>query len=411
MKINTNPIIREFKYKAKVKRGKVIKKRITAKTKEEAIKYINDIDQKLIWIKDTTPKFLTDEKIKQEELVSFFKKFATYIRASINPVSTIGLLLNENFSYPMKIFLAELRESFKSGLPANIALKKTGLIDNQIATLVEIGEKTGSLPNSLEEIADLMEKKIIMKKKLRKALMKPGFTILFAFCIVAFVVPTMIEPIKGIFQSIGTGEIPALTQAVLGFTDFLKNNSLFLFIGIILFIISIIWLYSSNKNAKKYFDRFIFNLPILGPFIQSSYIFLFFITLNMFIQSGFTLVQALKEITGSLSNVEIKEDINAVALEVKNGKPLSRAILQSVYIPDKYKESLLSGEKTGSLKKDLDNIIDLSNKTFEEEGEKVVVKLTTIISGLVMGIVALVIFSVYMPMFSLMSSINKTLAE
>jgi type IV pilus assembly protein PilC len=411
MKINKDPKVREFSYKAKVKRGKVIKKKITTSSKEEAKTIISDMDLTLISIKDITPLFIINSDIKDIELISFFRKFASYIRASLSPVSTINILLNENYSYSMKLFLAELRESFKAGLPANVALKKTGLITNQTAKLVEIGEKTGTLPNSLEEISNLLEQKIIMKKKLKKALIKPSFTILFVFAIVAFVVPTMIEPIKGIFQSIGNGDIPPLTKAVLNTTDFLKQNIIYLFISLILFLIGIISLYTSNKKAKKQFDRIIFNLPILGPFIQSSYIFLFFITLNMFIQSGFSLLQALKEITSSLNNNEIKEDINAIAIEIKNGKPLSKAILQSVYIPDKYKESLYSGEKTGSLKKDLENIIYLSNKTFEEEGDKVVLKLTTTISAFVMGIVGLVIFSVYMPMFSLMGAINKTLTE
>ena len=106
----------------------------------------------------------------------------------------------------------------------------------------------------------------------------------------------------------------------------------------------------------------------------------------MFVQSGFALPQALKEISSSINNLEMKEDLNAVNIEVKNGLPLSKAIMQSVYIPDIYKETFASGEKTGSLKADLLKTIDLINEHFEEESKKVISKITMTISLFVSAI-------------------------
>jgi len=411
MKINKDPIIRLFSYKAKVKRGKVIKKTIAAETKSEAIATIKKMGYQLISIKDKTPFIIRTEEVPKKELVSFLFKFATYIDSSMPPIAVLNTVLNEDFSYQTKLFFGDLKQSFKDGLPAHIAFKKTGLIDNQTAQLIQIGESTGTLSKSLIEIATLIDKKVKMKEDLKKSTLKPAFTVLFAINIVVFVVPTMIEPIKSIFTSIGKGEIPPLTQFMLNMTDYMKTNGHFVLIGVALFLISIIWLYTTNKGAKKLIDKMLIKMPIIGSFVQSSYIFLFFVTLNMFVQSGFSVVQALSEITKSISNEEIKEDINAVSIEVKNGKPLSQAILQSVYIPDMFKETFISGEKTGSLKEDLLEVINLSNKNFEEESKKVVTKITGAISAMVMGIVGVVVFAVYMPMFSLIGTINQTLAE
>lgn len=410
MQLNKNPKIRLFRYYAKVKRGKPVTKVIAAENKAEAVDYVKKVGQSLIKIKDITPFFILDSKIPEFEFISILMKFSTYIKSSMSPVNIITSLLNEEYSYQTKIFLATLRDSFKEGLPAYIAFKKTGLIDNQISQLIQIGEKTGTLPTTLIEIAKLLEKKALMKKSLKKSLVRPVFTIIFAFAIVAFVVPSMIEPIKGIFTSVGKGEIPMLTKIVLGVTDYIKANGFYVFYGMVMGIASFIWIYTTNLKAKAIFDKMLLNMPIIGRFIQISYNYIIFVTLNMFVQSGFALPQALKEISSSINNLEMKEDLNAVNIEVKNGLPLSKAIMQSVYIPDIYKETFASGEKTGSLKADLLKTIDLINEHFEEESKKVISKITMTISLFVSAIVGIVVFAVYMPMFSLIGAINQSMA-
>lgn len=411
MIINKNPTVRLFKYTGTVKRGSKIKKVIAAKNREEAIKIVKDRDQVLEKIRDITPIVIMNEKVPEFELINFLRDFGDYIESQFTPTIILNLFMNKQYSYQTKVFFSKLYESFRQGMPAHVAFKQTGVVDKQVEKIIQTGEKTGKLVEALREIADLIEMRAKMKKELKISMIRPVFTMLFAIGIVAFVIPAMVEPIKGVFASVGKGEIPALTKVVLGVTGYVKANGVVMLYGNLLLILSVVWLYTTNLKAKLIMDKMILRMPVIGPFVQSGYVYMFFVSLNMFVQSGFSPANALKEIAASISNSAMKEDIIAVNIESKNGLSLSKAIQQSIYIPDVHKEIFASSEKKGDLKDTLEDTIKKVHKEYEAESKKVILKVTTFISVLVAALVAVVVFSVYMPMFSLIGSINQSLTE
>jgi len=95
----------------------------------------------------------------------------------------------------------------------------------------------------------------------------------------------------------------------------------------------------------------------------------------------------------------------------KEGFSLKDIVTDMVYFPPLYKDMLISADIKGTLAVDIKELIKLSYKDFNEKSDKFISLITSFIGIVVMAIVAIIIFAVYMPMFSVVGAINEGIAN
>jgi len=426
-----------YKFKIKTERNRYLTKKIAAKNKEEVQRYINEYSGtvKTIYIKSAAPlkdridrKFAeltgknTDEdfrkeilarakRIKQIEIARFLRRFAEATEASIKPIDIIDSLLQEDFSYNLKMLFIELQKELNKGNPLFISLSLIPGIPKESIAIIKIGEESGSLSKTLVQVAKDIELKVDIKKKLKSGLMKPFFTLLFALAIVIFIVPTMVNPIKDMFSQFGDAKLPILTRIVITATDFITAYTPFITGFLVAFTIIFVILYKKVYLVKLKTDQLILNLPIIGTFLRDLSTLNILVGINMYVQSAVPLGEALYRIIKTVKNAELREELEFISKEVDRGKYLSDALSQSIYFNDYIKGEIAVAEKEGSLIKKLNQIIEILDKRISENSEIMISRLTKTIGLIVTIIVGIVIIAVYSPMFALMGEVNKSIME
>ena len=426
-----------FKFKIKTERKRFLIKIISARDKNEVKEFIKGYsgEVKTIYIKNAAPLkdkidnyfankigknseedikkeiLLRAKKIKPLETARFLSRFSEATNASVKPMDIIASLLQEDFSYNMKMLFIELEENLNKGNPLHVALSIIPGLSSEALSIIKIGETTGKLPKTLDQVAKDITLKVEIKKKLKKGLMKPFFTLLFAFGIVIFIVPTMVNPIKDLFSQFGGAELPILTRIVIYSTDFITNNAPFIGIALFLLIIFINIGLKKSYNFKLNYDRLILNMPIIGKFIRDISTLKILVGINMYVQSAIPLSEALASTLKTINNNELREELLYISNEVDRGKNFSQALSQAVYFNDYIKGEISVAEKEGSLVKKLNQIIDILDVKISEDSEIMISGLTKTIGLLVSLIVGVVIIAVYSPMFSLMGQVNKNIME
>lgn len=426
-----------YEFKIKTERNRFLTKKIAAKSKSEVKKYIETYNGsiKIIYIRSAAPlkdridaKFAsmfkpqTEEQIKKEriakakkisplDLARFLDRFAESIEASIKPLQIIDSLLQEDFTYQLKMILIELKVELNKGNSLNKSLSLFPGLTRETLNIIKIGEESGKLPDTLRQVSKDLKLRAEIKKKIKKGLTKPFFTFLFALSIVIFLVPTMVNPIKDMFTQFGDAKLPVLTRIVISATDFITNYSPYI-AGFILTVAIIgIFLYKKQYKFKLMVDKKMIELPIIGVFIKNMSILKILVGINIYIQSSVPLAEALSKTIETVSNAEIKEELIYISREVDRGKDFSSAMSQAIYFNDYIKGEISVAEKEGSLVKKLDQIINILDSKTNEESDIMINGLTKTIGFLVAIIVGVVIIAVYSPMFSLMGEINKSIME
>jgi len=131
-------------------------------------------------------------------------------------------------------------------------------------------------------------------------------------------------------------------------------------------------------------------------------------TLATLVAAGVDIIKAL-EITGTTSgNAVVEEALANVRERVHEGVPIAQPLIENPVFPPMVSQMVKIGEETGELDAMLGKIADF----YEDEVDSSIQSLTSIIEPLMMigvgAMVGVIIISMYLPMFKLLSLINES---
>lgn len=406
--------LKVYKYKASLKNGRTVTGNIYSFSEEEAKRELKNRDLYLLKIKNNTPFYSKWTKPSDLEKGLLFEKISEQLKTGSDFQRILNNLKRDNFSFASIKMIEGLLLEIKKGKGFGDALKSLNLFSSEIIEIVFAGEESAKLVEVLKDLSELFIEQSNIKKTVLKASFKPIGLLIFSFLIVIFIIPRMLEPIKGVFKSFenkieGEG-IPAITTMVINMIEFISGKG-----GISLGLTTLLlfflgrYYYLNNLVFKRYIDYKIIELPLIGLFKKKLTSYITFLSLNVLYKAGIPITVSFFMIAKSQNNIALKEDLLAVAEELKEGKSLNKAINQSLYITPRLKDMIIQGDLSGSLEYELKKGKILAKKDFDEFSEILIKGLVSIVGFLVSLLVATIIISVYLPIFSMVNQIMSNM--
>ena len=216
-----------------------------------------------------------------------------------------------------------------------------------------------------------------------------------------FLVPIFVS----IFDQLG-GELPTLTQIVLSCSNFLKATWFILLPGVIGGIFGLKKFLKTDTGRRRW-DAVKLKLPMkIGDVVLKVTMARFSRTLSTLVAAGVDIIKAL-EITGQTSgNWVVENALAGVRQKVGEGVPIAQPLVENPVFPAMVSQMVKIGEETGELEKMLGKIADF----YEDEVDASVQALTSIVEPIMMlgvGVmVGIVIITMYLPMFKLLTLIK-----
>jgi type IV pilus assembly protein PilC len=346
------------------------------------------------------------KKIKPKSLQIFSRQFATMIDAGLSVVGALVILEEQSDDKYLSAVITELRADVEGGLLLSQAMSRHPKVFNRLyIAMVEAGEAAGILDQVLDRVAFQIEKETQIKRRVKGAMIYPTMVLIFATLVLIgmllFLVPIFVD----IFKTLG-GDLPLLTQYVVGLSDFLKGNWMFLFPGVGLAFFGFRKA-KRTEQGRKVWDRFKLKVPMkIGGVVLKVTIARFSRTLSTLVAAGVDIINAL-EITGQTAGNWVVEDALAdVRARVHEGTPIAQPIVENAVFPPMVGHMVKIGEETGELEKMLGKIADF----YEDEVDSAIATLTSIIEPVMMiGVglmVGVIIISMYLPMFKMLTLVK-----
>ena len=174
-------------------------------------------------------------------------------------------------------------------------------------------------------------------------------------------------------------------------------------IAIILIITAIN--YIKTEDGKKEFDAIKLKIPIIGDIFRYIYISRFAENLSVLLDGGIPIVRALIIVSEVVNNKSYESVILRAADEVKTGGSMSNVFARSQYFPPIVAQMIKIGEESGKISEVLRHISDFYGK----ETDRIARNLSTMLEPImicILGVgVAVIVFAVLMPIYSLTSAI------
>jgi len=401
----------KFNFQAKNSEGEVREGRIEASNRNEAISVLQEKGLIPISLKDENESnnFLYDiEKIwssvNQQELAVFYRQFSTLVEAKVSITVALKAIEEQTEDKLLGSVLIEMIGDIEDGMALSESMMKhTEVFSSLAINMVRAGEISGNLQKSISFIADNTEKAYQLNSKVKSALMYPSF-VLGAAVFIGFVVFTIVLPkLTRVFDDMNV-DIPWYTRLIMDAGNFMQSFWWAVLIAIGAGVVGILY-YVKTDSGKDDLDQIKLKIPIIKKMLKYVYISRFSENLSILLVGGIPIVKALVIVGDIVDNGVYRKIILRAADEVKTGGVMSSVFVRYEEFPPILAKMIKVGEETGKISDVLNNIAAF----YDQEIDRMTKNMTALIEPILivaLGIgVAILVFAILMPIYSLTYSI------
>jgi type IV pilus assembly protein PilC len=205
--------------------------------------------------------------------------------------------------------------------------------------------------------------------------------------LMVFVIPKF----KEIFEDLLQGKaLPALTQMVIGFSDLVAHNGLYVLGGLVGLVFVIRFL-SKTDGGRRALDVMKLKAPIFGQMVRKTAIANFTRTLGTLMTGGVPILQALNIVRDVTNNAVLA----AAIAQVKEGETIVSPLEASGVFPAMVVSMIQVGEETGALPEMLMKVAE----NYDDEVDTAVEAMTSIIEPIMIIFLAVVVGTIVIAMF------------
>jgi len=396
-----------FEYKGKTLGGKQVQGELKAKNRAELERFLrgNRILVTNVSKKPQQIQIKFGSGIKKIDISRFTRQFATMISAGLPMVQCLEILATQMESAELRKVVTKVKESVQAGATLSEALgKHKKVYDDLYVNMVEAGEVGGALDTILIRLAQYREKADKLARKVKGALVYPIVVMVVAigvtYAMLTFIVPVFAK----MFAGLGA-ELPAPTRMVLGFSNFLRSNSLFMILLLVAGAIGF-RMYLKNPKGRLSWDTFKLKMPLFGMLVRKAAIARFTRTLATLLSSGVSILDALSITARTAGNMVLQNAINKSMISIAEGETITQPLKDSGVFPPMVTQMISVGEKTGGMDDMLAKIADF----YDDEVDAAVAALTSIIEPVIIvfmgAIIGGILIAMYLPMFDIIGKIQ-----
>lgn len=401
--------MKRYTYKAKDKKtGKVFTGTVQAESENAAGRIL--IEQ------GYTPQKIKEEdngglfarfnnRVTSKQRIIFTRQFATLIGAGLPLSTALRMTAEQTDDKPTRAMIEDVLAQVEGGKTLHDAFGQHPDVFNQLyLSLIAAGEASGTLDVSLRRLADQQEKDANMISRIRGAMTYPAIVLLVIIAVVSFMMIAVVPEVENLYRDMGK-ELPALTQIMVGFSNFLVNYW-WLILTLLMIAVWFFMQFRRTNVGKRWLALAKLNMPLFKGLFLRLYNARFARTAQMLLSAGVPMLESIKISSEAMNNLIVEEQLAQAAVMVRSGKPLSVALKGRDYILPLVPQMAATGEQSGKI----DEMLGKAAKVYEDELDERIAAISTMIEPILMVMLAIaaagIVGAILFPIYSLVSEMG-----
>ena len=339
-------------------------------------------------------------RVPGQEIAIFSRQLTTLLEAGIPLVQALSGVSEQMENRTIRDVVTDITQKVREGKSLSDALSLYPNIFSAIfVNMVKAGESSGSLEKVLARLADLTEKQIAFRNRLRSILAYPALVALVGMGISVFLLAIVLPALTRIFVEMSQ-TLPLPTRILISTGDVLFR--FWWLIGVVLLaLIFGVSSYVRTGSGRMAFDRAKLKLPVAGKLFLRAAVSRFCRTLGTLIASGVPILSSLDIANRVVGNEVLSRAIDRARQDVKEGANITSYLKKEGIFPPLAIRLMSAGEESGNLQEMLVKIAD----TYDDEVETTVNTLSSLLEpGMIvlMGLfVGFMVLAILLPVFEM----------
>jgi len=345
------------------------------------------------------------ERVRPQDVAVLTRQLATLLKAGIPLAEALAALGEQADNKKLAMVLVEVREKVTQGTAlADTLAAHPKIFPDLYVNMVRSGEAAGNLDAVLLRLADFMDAQNALRAKVTGALTYPILMMVLGSIVMGILMVVVVPKITSVFEDLNKA-LPWNTELLI-FVSGLVGSWWWALILLAIFGYLGVKRWASKPAGRKFFDRLKLRLWLVGPLIRFIAVARFARTLATMLAAGVPVLNALEIVKKVLNNVILEKVVEEARDAIREGESIAAPLKRSGQFPSMMVHMVAVGERSGQLEAMLENVAG----AYERDVEGKVARLTTVLSPLIIVLMALVVvfivFSVLQPILDMQNFVQ-----
>jgi general secretion pathway protein F/type IV pilus assembly protein PilC len=398
----------DFAYTARNAQGERLTGTLSAGSEREAISLLSSralfpID---VAVQKASTGIQFSRGVRGQTMAVTYNQLAALLRSGVPLLRSLGVLRDQTSHRTLKEVLDDIHRRVEDGSSLADAMARYPRVFSELAVnMVRAGGEGGFLEDALDRVAKFTEQYEDLKSRTTGALAYPVFLGVVGTLIVSVLIIFFVPRFATIFESLrAQGELPALTEWLLWFSDTLRRW--WLVISIVL-VVAFFGLRArlATDAGRRAVDRVKLRLPMVGGIFQNLAVARFCRVLGTMLRNGVPILKSLEVSRDAAGTRVLAAAIEEASENISGGQSLATPLRNSGYFPMTVVEMISVAEESNTLDTVLVEVADGLELRTQRRLDLMVRLLEPVMLLILAGVVLVVVLALLMPVIKMSSTI------
>ncbi|OQY18103.1 MAG: MSHA biogenesis protein MshG [Desulfobacteraceae bacterium 4572_35.1] len=340
------------------------------------------------------------KKVGADELILFCRQMFALTRSGVPMMRSLQGLIESTQNLTFQQALRGLVENLEAGRELSAAMAVyPDVFPNLMVRMVQVGENSGKLQESFEQLASYLEFEKMTREQIKAAMRYPTFVVIAISIAMAILTLFVIPTFKKVFAGFGA-ELPLPTRIIMGVSEFAVSYWPYILVTMLLASFGV-RRYLKTERGLWQWDKYKLRIPVVGSILLRSSLARFARSFAMGYGSGVPLVQALNYTSRAIENSYLGGKLNEMRNLLERGETMTRSAASLQIFTPLVLQMLAVGEETGSIDSMLLEVAGFYEREVQYELKNLTSAIEPILIVAIGGMVLVLALGVFLPMWNL----------
>jgi general secretion pathway protein F len=286
--------------------------------------------------------------LDRNTVAEFTREIAIMLAAGQDVDRALRFVVDNVGNARARALLGDVRDKVRSGSSlADAVAAYPQSFSRLYIGLVRAGEAGGTLPATLERLADMLERERKLAASIRASMLYPVILVVAAIGSIFLLLDYVLPQFAPIFEQAGA-QLPVAARILVALGDVVGAGAPWALIVVAIIVLAARRVLA-YPSLRLRIDRWLLHVPIIGMLLQETLAARLTRTLGTLLQNGVPLISALTLAKDALGNLAAQEAVETASLEAKAGRGLARPLREAGVFPARTVHLVQLGEEAAQL--------------------------------------------------------------
>lgn len=400
--------MRKFKYVAQKADGTPEQGVLTAENRDLAVGQLQRRGYLVLSIKEQegvgiyyTGRIFQWSGVSETEKMFFAGRIAALLKGGIPILRSLQLLAKSGVKGRLNEVIKGIAQDVARGNSLHKAVAKHPAVFSPLWTsLLEVGETTGSLPNSFVQIARYIYMSEELKGKVITALAYPAVLFMSSMGILFFFIFRVVPTFAEIFSTFQI-KLPPLTQFLISFGHSVTEYAWLWLVTLICLIVCCSLIFNTPAGRLGWV-HLRGEMPFFGPYLEILEMEKLLSTFATLLSSGINILRAMEILENVLrENPVLAGHLARIRGSITRGKSIAESFEATQGFPPLVVEMLRIGEEAGNINEMAQSLAQYYRELAQQMTQRFTAIIDPILVIFVGSLVTVVVMGLFMPIFKI----------